>query len=609
MDLRQSSFPSTAGRSFSGCWTCRLRRKKCDERQPVCEICATLHIACHYGEAKPEWMDGGAKQNEMAEQLKREVKENAHLRRGQRATDFSTNRFLSAPAATGTLPVPNQNLPKCVAYPVCAVSRASHAQIGEKETAAEISNIFPSPRIDTSFLTNNTHESLEDKFGSCDAYILTFYLDHLLPFQFPFYRPSVLEGGKSWILEMLIKSPVIRKTACCQSSYFFSLARGATESDGLWEAVLIQSKEAFEMLREALQVIESAGIAEHLHGAVRILASIMQVQRFEIAILSFDNCQSHLNAALVLFKQLLESIGLVELAGHAASFNAVLSRLGPILPISPQQIAQIPSAEHVAFFFSSALLILDDIVASTVLQEQPKLYHHHHSLLGHVEGTSPIINLESIVGCQNWVLLAIGEIAALDAWKQQCKQVENLNVIDLVRRATAIKDSLEMELSRLERGPGPVPKESGFLLDIFTADFDRLSNISAMQSSLVTRVWAHAALIYLFIVVSGWQPASVDMRYHVSRILELLTHQISPPTLLRTMVWPFCVAGCLAELPQEALLRDLVKALQPPSVFGTVHKALEIMENAWSRRNAPDAANRDLATCFKSQGDHLVLLV
>jgi hypothetical protein len=96
--------------------------------------------------------------------------------------------------------------------------------------------------------------------------------------------------------------------------------------------------------------------------------------------------------------------------------------------------------------------------------------------------------------------------------------------------------------------------------------------------------------------------------YHVGRIVELLTRQISPPALLRTMVWPFCVAGCLAEPAQEAHLRGMVEALQPPSVFGTVRKALEIMENVWRNRDAGDAASRDLATCFRSQGD-LVLLV
>jgi hypothetical protein len=362
------------------------------------------------------------------------------------------------------------------------------------------------------------------------------------------------------------------------------------------------------VLRQSLQVINSSDIVEHLHGAVRIMASIIQVQRFEIAVLSFDNCQTHLNAALALFKQILDSSDVVELVGPNSSFNTVINRLGPSSWILPARCVQVPSAEQAAFRFSSTLLILDDIIASTVLQEQPRLYEYHHSLLGNVEGTEPPINLEAAIGCQNWVLLQISEIAVLDAWKQRCKRAGNLDVVELVRRATAIKDSLEAHLTQLQNDPVIISKEGSSLLDIFTADYYQESKTPASQNSLVTRVWAHAALLYLFVVVSGWQPASIDVRYQVGRIIELWTAQITPPALLRTMVWPFCVAGCLAESPQETLLRGMAEALQPPSVFGTVHKALEIMENVWCNRAVEDVANRDLATCFRNQGN-LVLLV
>jgi hypothetical protein len=397
-----------------------------------------------------------------------------------------------------------------------------------------------------------------------------------------------------------------RQAILCQSRYFFSLTQGTAD----WETVLTQTRDAFGMLRQSLQVIDGLAITDHLHGAVRIMASIMQVQRFEIAVLSFNNCQAHLNAALALFRQLLDSSGAVEPARPSSSFNAVITRLGPSSLILPDQCGgQVPSAEQAAFRFSSTLLILDDIIASTVLQEQPRLYEYHRCLLGNIDGTDPPVDLETAIGCQNWALLQIGEIAVLDAWKQRCKRAGNLDVMELVYRATAIKDSLEAHLMQLETGlVTNLSKEGSSLLNLFTSDYGQQLITPASQSSLVTRVWAHAALIYLFVVVSGWQPASIDVRHHVGRIVELLTRQISPPALLRTMVWPFCVAGCLAEPAQEAHLRGMVEALQPPSVFGTVRKALEIMENVWRNRDAADTATRDLATCFRSQGD-LVLLV
>lgn len=550
-------------------------------------------------------MDGGVRQEEMVERLKREIKENAHLRR--RGERVSSHPVDNAKTPIADPMVMQQNLPKCLPSPICDRSLEKDGHNNVTKPLSGISTISPRDGLDCTLLNKDARENMT--LGGSDTILLTFYLEHLHPFLFPFYRPSILEGGRAWILEMLVRSPVIRQTALCQSSYFFSLARGSGDSNVLlWETVLAQTREAFGMLGQALQIIDDVGVAEHLHGAVRILASIMQVQRFEIAVLSFDNCKAHLNAASALLNQLLDSSGTIEPARSRSSFDIISSRLGPPSWISPAQGTNIPSGELAAFRFSSTLLIFDDIVASTVLQERPRLYEYHRGLLDNIDGSEPPIQLETVVGCQNCALLAIGEIAVLDAWKQQCKRAGNLNVIDLVHRATAIKDVLEAHLLRLENDPVGIRGEPSGLLDIFKADFGNLLGNSVSQSTLVTRVWGHAALLYLFVVVSGWQPANVEVRYHIDQIVELLTTQISPPALLRTMAWPFCVAGCLAEPAVEDHFRGMVEALQPPSVFGTIRKAYEIMENAWRNRNAEDACSRDLAMCFRSQGD-LVLLV
>ncbi|TVY41768.1 Pestheic acid cluster transcriptional regulator [Lachnellula subtilissima] len=541
---------------------------------------------------KPEWMDGGVRQEEMAEELKREVKEKAHLRRGERALHTSSIRVRLPPQV-----------------PQISTEVATHVDSLFK-TSSNDQEPYLRRGPDSTPTCKDAGESECLAFGQSDTVLIMFYLENLFPFLFPFYRPSVLHGGRTWILEMMMKSLVMRQATLCQSSYFFSLAHGTTTRDVVWETVLKQTRDAFGVLGQALQVIHGSEITEHLPGAIRIMASIMQIQRFEIAISSFGNCQSHLNAALALFKQVLDSPGPVDPAKLSSNFNTIISRLRPswAYPVCQSQYLQIPSAEQAAFRFSSALLIFDDIIASTVLLEQPRLYEYHCSLLGNIDGTGPAINLEAVVGCQNWTLQQISEISVLDAWKKQCKRAGNLDVMELVHRATAIKDSLELQLTQLESDPVVIPKEDSSLLDFFTADYGQHPKPPASQNLLVTRVWAHAAQLYLFIVVSGWQPASIDVRYHVGRIIELLSRQISPPALLRTMVWPFCVAGCLAEPAQESQFRGMVDSLQPPSVFGTVRKALEIMEGVWSNQDTGDAANRDLAECFGSQGD-LVLLV
>lgn len=64
-------------RNKHGCWTCRLRKKKCDERRPICTACSALSIICHGYGPKPDWMDHGEKEKEAANKMKRAIKESS----------------------------------------------------------------------------------------------------------------------------------------------------------------------------------------------------------------------------------------------------------------------------------------------------------------------------------------------------------------------------------------------------------------------------------------------------------------------------------------------------------------------------------------------------
>lgn len=61
-------------RGKHGCWTCRLRKKKCDEGRPRCSTCETLSITCYGFGPKPDWMNGGEKERSVANNIKDVVK-------------------------------------------------------------------------------------------------------------------------------------------------------------------------------------------------------------------------------------------------------------------------------------------------------------------------------------------------------------------------------------------------------------------------------------------------------------------------------------------------------------------------------------------------------
>ncbi|KAK4615528.1 Transcriptional regulatory protein pro1 [Fulvia fulva] len=59
-------------RSRSGCFTCRLRRKKCEEGKPACKACKHLGLRCDY--KRPMWWSNGEQRRQQKEMIKNIIK-------------------------------------------------------------------------------------------------------------------------------------------------------------------------------------------------------------------------------------------------------------------------------------------------------------------------------------------------------------------------------------------------------------------------------------------------------------------------------------------------------------------------------------------------------
>ncbi|CCH41609.1 ATP synthase subunit beta [Wickerhamomyces ciferrii] len=58
-------------RSKSGCWTCRIRKKKCTEERPSCEQCIKLGLICDgYSEERPHFMMNQQSQRQRLDEIK-----------------------------------------------------------------------------------------------------------------------------------------------------------------------------------------------------------------------------------------------------------------------------------------------------------------------------------------------------------------------------------------------------------------------------------------------------------------------------------------------------------------------------------------------------------
>lgn len=89
----------THRRSRTGCFTCRLRRKKCDEGKPCCRACKNLGLTCDY--KRPSWWGNAEHRKQQKENIKILIKRTkltekaVHLSPSNAGNNLNRTRSLS----------------------------------------------------------------------------------------------------------------------------------------------------------------------------------------------------------------------------------------------------------------------------------------------------------------------------------------------------------------------------------------------------------------------------------------------------------------------------------------------------------------------------------
>lgn len=639
-----------------GCWTCRLRRKKCDEAKPLCGVCGALEITCVYGDQKPAWMDGGPREKAKAAELRSMVKAKAGERRdkkwahelgaeGEYAVDDLDGMLSLSMAGSMALDgargdsVGNGhshshgngqydgNSPK--ESSAVAVSGSNQLSDDAKLTddAPGRSAQFPAAagtQPPTSWLVDSPQER--------ELTQAMLYLDYVFPFLNPFYQPALLAHGRGWLLVLLTRNRALYHAALSLASYFFAVVienvAAGHESCRIrnWELLIQQQGFAAAALHADLAALDLAGLDHHqqrhlscmenLRAAVASLNTMAHMLSFELAVGNAASGPAHLDAAAGLLDRLVTHAS----TGGAAPWHAILERLGP--QDVPAGMAwpggQRPwLSDEAAFRFVTAQLLWTDVLASTALGRPPRLQALHAELL---EGPDPGLPMHEFVGVQAWAVALLGEVAALAAWVKT-HQMLLLPADELTRRARDIEMRLEdgLEVLELSLPPEGDPNLAQTDPSAWAPGSQRsappglpLSGPSPASTTpahaLHTLVYVRATLLYLTTVTHRWTASHPTVQRHHSGLVALLG-ALPGPMCLRTLVWPFAVAGCLASHEQEPFFRGLVAAMDEGlRVFGTIREALQVMTVVWEHRGSVEAADWGLAECLGVLG-HVSLLV
>ncbi|KAJ6256777.1 hypothetical protein Dda_8644 [Drechslerella dactyloides] len=95
-------------RTRTGCWTCRFRKKKCDEARPACEQCSHLRLICDGYDAQPIWMKDQAKATEKKKEIKTQMVRRSRRRKKSQLTsnkaEIPSQKPKSPPKTSPTQP-------------------------------------------------------------------------------------------------------------------------------------------------------------------------------------------------------------------------------------------------------------------------------------------------------------------------------------------------------------------------------------------------------------------------------------------------------------------------------------------------------------------------
>jgi hypothetical protein len=232
-----------------------------------------------------------------------------------------------------------------------------------------------------------------------------------------------------------------------------------------------------------------------------------------------------------------------------------------------------PDIDDVACDFLIGTFIWYDILSCASINCVPYLSNNHTYL------STYRIRLDKIMGCENWAMILISQISQLSTWKASQQSLGCLSMKDLLSRGSSIEEELNtgLEKNKIDIGrPIPYPE---------SASCQRLGVPNSKSNLVITRIFAFAALTYLHTVISGPHAALPEIRSSVANTIEAF-RMIPRATLLRNLVWPFCVTGCMAGDGHEEWFGKAMKYAdtEGEGCPGNIWKAWEVVKESWRMR-------------------------
>ncbi|KAJ5960068.1 C6 sexual development transcription factor NosA [Penicillium vulpinum] len=601
-------------RSRSGCFTCRLRRKKCDENHPACTACVNLNVRCEY--KRPIWWGNAEQRRAQKERIKIRIKQTKMLERNGNYSGMyffdpdlsyiSTNigdaldpltRHRHMPATSPTSPVHENGRPRYSDSYDLFSSQLPTPGLGSAPHGPYIPSYEVDVRTERQTFINDVpmrHDSSTSTFSA------------FAPPQLSAPMPTF--AGDEWFGDEYFS----------QASAFNGVNPGDNNSGFDHTRTLVQSTIAVSdhdrplldhfihnVLRQIFPILEA-----HQRGHLRA-QSILRA-------LETNKCYLHccLSVAAIHLKtteglvgeqidhdimrhryeaisQLCQALG--DDVNHDEILDATLAMIFFHCAVGPSDdyLPDIPWFDHFQAAsnlvtrlglpsatvedstgylvppFSMSLTSWIDILGSTMVGKTPEFAHQYRSK--HLGGASS--GLREMMGCDDRIMYLISEIACLDSLKNEGR-VDDLAVCSHVQ---ALGQQLDYTAPADPTLENPFSPATG-----------------AIRPDALTKTMSHifrtAAQIYLSSIVPGFDRSQTSNESLVTAVTDAL--QFIPPGphgYDRSLVWPLLMTGVVSGPTSSfrSVLADRVAALGDHGDLGSFGRMYRLLQEVWRLTDGP----------------------
>ncbi|ANB12968.1 C6 transcription factor [Sugiyamaella lignohabitans] len=556
-------------RSSNGCWTCKKRKKKCDETYPLCQRCIKAKITCFgYGE-KPAWFE--RKSNSKSRKPNDGAAGGLHL------------------AATSAFP-----------YSIFANDAAGSG-----------------PTVSDGLLDKTA------RLKNHEAELLLYYLEFVFPLQWQYYK-----GSFSWLLPLLRQSKPLYQAVLSMSSLLVTLPL-QEPSFTIDNETQTQHQLALQELRNTITfaqaesgdgLVKMEGASPDIEGTggaggsdtaptttgdddidPSITGQTVAAAAVAVATAAPPPPSSSTASAMLLpgIHSLVANVMLLSFELFQGGYQNWQQHIvtGSALVSMMTSAGTQPVESEAETFLVSAMIWMELVSTGTTGLPCPS-----SSFLDKLLETSPdLVPLEQIMGCKTKVLVQLNEVAKLNALKidrmGEFKYTRPLLSLssevsdraELDGNAGDVSDSTSAEVtatasealsalivSEITERAEVIKRELEFALtDSLTTDSTLIEN--------TTRLYALAILIYLYGITSGFYPESTEISNAVERGIIILNN--IPPKYYRSLVLPICIIGSMAKPHFHDFFEAVFGNDAHQLAFGNVSQVRKVIKHTWILRN------------------------